>query len=40
MNNNNNFHIKESLIGLAFGIVMMIVVFAFIHFVVGIKAFS
>lgn len=30
----------ESIKGLLFGIVMMVVVFLFVHFVLGIQAFS
>ncbi|WP_196121286.1 hypothetical protein [Anaerobacillus alkaliphilus] len=34
------FFVKESLNGLLIGLVLMVFVFAFVHFVLGIKAFS
>ncbi|WP_257008399.1 hypothetical protein [Bacillus sp. FJAT-45350] len=36
----NDDNIKEPLIGCLFGIGLMVVVFLFVHFVLGIKAFS
>ncbi|MCT8137336.1 hypothetical protein H1D32_05995 [Anaerobacillus sp. CMMVII] len=34
------FFVKESLNGLLIGLLLMIFVFLFVHFVIGIKAFS
>lgn len=39
-NNEAKFFLKESLNGLLIGIALIVVVFLFAHFVLGIKAFS
>lgn len=39
-NKNDNYLVRESINGLMIGLVLMVIVFLFAHFVLGIEAFS
>lgn len=38
--NNDDYLVKESIWGLIIGLLLMVFVFLFVHFVLGIQAFS